>query len=158
MLKEGGLTINVKVVDRVNEFDVKVRRGRGDWNGFSFDVGAASPSVAAFLWRRYANTGTVFAGFDRDGKDRLKGDPYINDITNKMVREADANRRRSLIDDFIRYSADKMYEVPAGGQALGFRLVWPIIQNFGVFRAIIPTQESDVHIWLDQTKPPVGAS
>jgi peptide/nickel transport system substrate-binding protein len=158
MLKEGGIKINIKVVDRVNVFDAHVRNGHGDWDGFSFDIGAASPSTAAFLWRRYGSGGTVFAGFDgTGGKDRLKGDPYVNETTNKMVREADKNKKQALIDDFVRYMAEKMYEVPAGGQAQGYRVAWPIVQNFGVFRVIVPATENDIHLWLDPSKAP-GAS
>jgi peptide/nickel transport system substrate-binding protein len=158
MLKDGGIKVNVKVVDRVNVFDKNVRNGHGNWDGFSFDIGGASPSVAAFLWRRYASTGTVFAGFDgTGGKDRMKGDPYVDDVTNKMVREADKQKKQALIDDFIRYMAEKMYEVPAGGQAQAYRVVWPVVQNFGVFRTIVPGVENDIHLWLDTSKPPVAS-
>ncbi len=157
MLAEGGVKSNVKVVDRVNEFDAHVRNGHGDWNGYSFDLGGASPSVAAFLWRRYGSGGTVFAGFDATGKDRKKGDPKVDDLTNKMIREGDAQKRQALVDDLVKYLAGTMYEVPAGGQAAGFRLVWPTLKNYAVFRAILPAVESDIHIWLDQAKPPFAA-
>jgi ABC-type transport system substrate-binding protein len=154
MLAEGGVKSNVKVIDR-GEWNDKVRNGRGDWNGYSFDLGGASPSVAAFLWRRYGSGGTVFAGFDPNGKDRLRGDPKVDDLTNKMIREPDGEKRQALIDEFLRYMAGTMYEVPAGGQAAGFRLVWPTVKNFGVFRAIHQAVEQDIHIWLDQTQPPL---
>jgi peptide/nickel transport system substrate-binding protein len=157
MLAEGGIKSTIKVTER-GEWTDKVRNGRGDWSGYSFDLGGASPSVASFLWRRYGSGGTVFAGFDPAGKDRLRGDPKVDDLTNKMIREADTKKRQSLIDEFLRYMAGTMYEVPAGGQASGFRLVWPTVKNFGVFRAILPAIESDIHIWLDPSLAPTGTS
>jgi hypothetical protein len=100
----------------------------------------------------------VFAGFDPNGKDRLRGDPKVDDLTNKMIREADSGKRQALVDEFLRYMAGTMYEVPAGGQAAGFRLVWPTVKNFGVYRGILPAIEQDIHTWLDPSLPPVGAS
>lgn len=158
MLSEGGIRVNVKVVDRVNEFDAKVRQGKGDWSGFSFDIGAASPTAYAFLWRRYHSQGTVFAGFDPDGRNRRRGDPKVDDMTSKMIREPEPQKRQALVDEFLRYMAGTMYEVPAGGQSLGFRLAWPVVKNFGVYRTRVPGVENDVHLWLDQSRPPLGSS
>ncbi len=158
MLAEGGIKGNIKIWDNLTEFTPKVRNGHGNWDGLAFDVGGASPSVASFLWRRYSSGGTVFAGFNPNGKDRSKGDPKVDDMTAKMIREADSTKRQALVDDFLRYMAETMYEVPAGGQARGFVLVWPAVKNMGVFRTIVPQIERDVNLWIDSSKRPIAAT
>ncbi len=154
MLAEGGIKGNIKIWDTTGDFRSKERNGHGNWDGIGFDGGGASPSAASFLWRRYNRTGTVFAGFDPNGKDRMRGDPKVDDLTTKMSREADAKKRQALVDDLLRYLAGTMYEVPAGGQAKGYTLVWPAVMNSNVFRTNNPPVERDILLWLDQTKPP----
>jgi peptide/nickel transport system substrate-binding protein len=155
-IDKGGIKTTTKVWDFNTEFNTKVRRGRGvGFNGMAFDPGTAFP-LTSYLWRRFNTNGTVFPGFDPDGRDPARGDPKVNDLTSKMLQEFDPKRRQELINEFLRYMAQQMYEVPAGGHALGYQLAWPAVGNAGVFRGVVNQIERDVHLWLDTTRKPLA--
>jgi peptide/nickel transport system substrate-binding protein len=54
------------------------------------------------------------------------GDPKVDEFIDKQFREADDNKRASLIAEFQRYMADKMYAFPGDGVSggFGFRHQW----------------------------------
>ncbi len=155
-IEKGGIKTTTKVWDFNTQFNTNVRRGRGvKFNGMAFDPGSAFP-LTSYLWRRLHSKGTVFPGFDPDGKDPARGDPKVDELTSKMIAEFEQRKRQELVNEFLRYMAEQMYEVPAGGQALGYQLAWPAVGNAGVFRAIVPAIERDVHLWLDTKQKPLA--
>jgi ABC-type transport system substrate-binding protein len=159
MLREGGIRANVKTYDTTIEFTPKIVAGRGDFDGIAFNPANAWPLVDS-LARRYTSGGFQFPGFDgTGGRDRLEGDPRIDDLVAKMRVETDTKRRATLIDDVTRYLGDNQYVVTPEASGPPFSLVWPRVKNALVFRAqqvdFIPA-ESDIHLWIDPALPPTN--
>ena len=157
MLAEAGIKGNVQVLDANTEFNQKVIVEHGNFDGIAFRSGGATPLVDSMV-RRYHHNGAQFPGFDPDGKDRLRGDPKVDDVTTRMRSEFDPQKRLEIVKDLIRYLSGTMYEVPYGGEHTGFRLVWPTVRNYNVYQTSELAQfapvETDPYLWLDPSQRP----
>jgi ABC-type transport system substrate-binding protein len=117
MLAEGGVRSNVTTWDSNTEFFPRVIDGHGDFDGIAFHGGGVWPLIDSMV-RKYHSKGAQFPGFDPSGKDRLRGDPKVDDLALKIRQEFDGEKRTELIYDEVRYLSDQMYTVtPEAGSA-----------------------------------------
>jgi ABC-type transport system substrate-binding protein len=159
MWAEAGVKAAVKVLDTNTAFTPNVTFGKGNFDGIGFSSGNVAPSSSEYLWRRFNSQGSTVGGFDPDGQDPNRGDPRIDELTNKMRLEFDIKKRMELVYELQRYLAMRMYELTYGGEHPGYSLTWPAVRNVGVFRAGsfggAPVEVSP-NLWIDPTRAPLG--
>ena len=108
--------------------------------------------VAEKLYHIFNSKGSLFTGFDPDGKGSFAGDPQMDDLTTKMRSEFDFKKRTAYALDLQRLAARKQYTINSPGGAPSLSLAWPVLQNRGVFRVDGP---QFFYNWLDQTQAPL---
>ena len=103
----------------------------------------------------------------RSGQDRTgyvaadgKPDAYVDDLIAKQRVERDLEKRKSLMNEFQRYFASKMYTLFEPGSALGFELAQPWFGNWKAFASRSRTEgssmsEAGMHYWIDSSKKKV---
>ena len=67
--------------------------------------------------------------------------------------EHDTEKLRSLVFEIQRYLAKAMYVILPPGAATSFRMTWPAVRNFRVFRHL-SSQYEHYRLWVDETQPP----
>ncbi|HEX5140020.1 MAG TPA: hypothetical protein VFX19_03685, partial [Dehalococcoidia bacterium] len=92
-----------------------------------------------------------------------KGDPQLDDLTNRMRLEFDEKKRMQLGYDIQRQVAAKMYFIAFPGGANGFDLAWPAVRNRMVYvddvaRPVGVTTTTNGGVWLDKTKAPFASA
>lgn len=102
--------------------------------------------------------GGAFHGMTPDGKDGHKGDPKLNDMSEKIGLEFDRKKQISMVHDVIRYVTQQSYYIPQASSAKKFQLWWPVIS--GVNAVTSPpnfTNWADNYLdyWIDPTKAPL---
>jgi ABC-type transport system substrate-binding protein len=84
-------------------------------------------------------------------------DPKLNDMAAKLRRELDPKKQVELVQDYQKYLADKMYDIPMPGYSYSYGLTWPFVMNLGVYRSWVatasPPQEGQLYLWLDRKHP-----
>ncbi len=84
-------------------------------------------------------------------------DPKLNEMAAKVRRELDHKKQVELVQDYQRYLADKMYDIPMPGYSFAYSLTWPFVKNLGVYSSWVATasspQEGSSYLWLDRTHP-----
>lgn len=169
MLNENGVAVNVD--GRSYESDwlpnyyyayataANAGRPTRGFSGIAYRPLASYPSVATQLFASMHKDGVVFQGMTPDGKNAQGGDADVNRMIERVRSEFDPVAEKTQTQDLIRYMARKAYLVPFIPYAsLGFRLFWPVIGNFGLYRTWpggSPVTESAIHWWVDASKPPI---
>ncbi len=96
-----------------------------------------------------------------ESSDRLPDniDPKLDQLLVDQFRELDEKKRLGLIQEFQRYTAEKVYYLFHPGQGTPYQLAWPELQNYGVFSnggsSISSNQAMDQigqNYWLDPSK------
>jgi ABC-type transport system substrate-binding protein len=112
------------------------------------------PDPAAYFRTHLHKTGSLFGGWDPDGKPTSKeGDPFLNDNIDKMMLEFDEPKRQELAHGIIRYMGKMNYKMryPGAGTQLG--LAWPALQNVYTWRGY-GLAGAFSYEWIDPTKKP----
>jgi hypothetical protein len=126
----------------------------GNWKEMFNTVDFGGPDVGNYLKAHFHKNGNLFGGWDPNNKGAtVDGDPFLNDTTDKVLLEFDNAKRVTLVQEFQRYMAQKFYYSRYPGGATSLSLIWPAVQNFGVFRGY-GLDGFYTYEWLDQTKPP----
>jgi ABC-type transport system substrate-binding protein len=73
------------------------------------------------LFGYYHSRGNRFKLIERDAR--------VDDMIEKQRTELDSAKRISIIQDFQKYMAEKMYVIPWDGVSSGFTFKWPWIRN-----------------------------
>ena len=160
MTQETGFRANQSDPMFATEFRQTYSQGNGDFSGLSYvNLFSAGIDPASWFFRYLNSAGSVFYGFDVDGSSSHKGDPKLDDLTNKLRLEADAEAAMALAHDIQRYAAAKMYFIAFPGGANSFDLAWPCVRNRMVYvddtsRPIGVGNTGNGALWIDQTKPP----
>jgi ABC-type transport system substrate-binding protein len=131
------------------------------YNGIMYGLERGYPTVAAQLAATLHKDGERFHGLTPDGKNAHLGDPKLNDQIEKVKLEFDLKKQQGMVQDIIRYVAQRAYNVPATYARLAFDLTWPVIGNYGVFRTYNSGNvigESRLNWWINDAAPPVGKS
>ena len=82
-------------------------------------------------------------------------DTVLDDLFAKQRSETDSKKREAIVQDIQKRVASKMYFMQEPGQALGFSIAQPWLQNFGLWRSKeggSPDQENFIQYWYDESK------
>jgi ABC-type transport system substrate-binding protein len=150
MLNEGGVKATLKLVDYSTEFLPKYHLSKGLHEGFLFNPQGAHADPAVWLYLFLHSAG----GRTHVAKDL---DPEIDRLIDAQFKEFDLKKRQSIVQDLQRHVAQTQAVTPMAGDAAGFGLGWPWVQNVGVYNrwpgsAYGAPVETLVHTWIDQTK------
>ncbi|HEX5368749.1 MAG TPA: ABC transporter substrate-binding protein [Dehalococcoidia bacterium] len=160
MAQNAGFNATISQPQFGTEFRKIYSQGNGDFSGLSYvNLFSAGVDPSTWLFRYFNSQGSTFYGFDADGSGAHKGDPMLDQMTNKMRLEVDDTKRMQLGYDIQRYVAEKMYFIAFPGGGNGFELAWPAVRNRMVYvddvaRPVGVTSTGNGAVWLDQTKPP----
>jgi ABC-type transport system substrate-binding protein len=105
--------------------------------------------------------GGAFHGMSPDGKDAHKGDPKLNEMSEKLNQEFDRKRQIDQVHEVIRYVAQQAYHIPQGTSAKQFQLVWPVLSGYNAATAppnFTNWGDALLDIWIDPSKAPIRAS
>lgn len=131
------------------------------FGGIIYRVGSTYPSVASQLNAHFHRDGVRFMGMTPDGRNPQSGDPEINRALELMRREFAVVQQQQLAQEFARSMAKKAYFIPMQPHsALGYTLSWPVVGNYGLYRnwpGGAAAVESQIHYWIDETKPPLAS-
>jgi ABC-type transport system substrate-binding protein len=102
--------------------------------------------------------GSLFGGFNTGSAGASKdGDPYVNDLIEKMLTEFDPAKRQSMAWDFQRYHAKMNYKPRYPGAATQLAITWPAVQNLYTWRGYT-LSGAFAYEWIDDTKAPLKKS
>ncbi len=134
MANDSGLRVKSVPANFATEWQQKYRDVKGNFDGMAFVLQVGSGDPGDLMFALFNSGGSQFMGFDPNGQSTFKGDPTMDDLTNKMRREFDANKRYQYGFELQRYEAKMQYYPMFPGGANGFNLVWPAVENFAVNR------------------------
>jgi peptide/nickel transport system substrate-binding protein len=153
MLREVGFRVRQEPADYNTVFLPNILSARGDWDGnISFSGGGMGFSPATGLQRvHHPAGGTTRVSWQ--GQPWDEGHKKIADMIEKALREVDTERYRSQIYDLQREIGMYQSAVIIDFQAGPFRLVWPWVKNYNVYRLARGRAASDharlSHVWID---------
>jgi ABC-type transport system substrate-binding protein len=81
---------------------------------------------------------------DAGRKDAHKGDPKLNDMSEKIGLEFDRKKQVEMVHDVIRYATQQSYYIPQASSAKKYQLYWPVISGVNVL-----TSPPDFTNWAD---------
>ncbi len=132
------------------------------FTGIIYRAVTGYPTVATQIYSNMNANGVRFEGATPNGLNPQDGDPEVNALGDKIRREFDENKQKSMSQDFQKLLAQKSYHIPFGPFAsLAVGVYWPVIGNLGAYTgapAGSPAAETAIQWWIDDTKPPVGKS
>ncbi len=125
--------------------------------GIAYRVVPSMPTPATQIYSTLHRNGARFHGMTPDGKNAHMGDPKLNDTIDKVRVEFDRAKQVEQIHEIQRYFTGQSYYVPRAATVKPLTLTWPSLGNMGVFQPSPGENlggERNVHLWVDQTKPP----
>jgi len=155
MLEQSGdFKFNVKALDYSSEFNLRVSRGTRPTGGHNYEgvvfntVGSFSGDVSD-LFASHLLPGGEFYKFEEN----YPADERWYSLMTQANQEFDLQKRASIVKEWQRLTASKMYFIPKPGAGLGYNLQWPWIANRGVFVTKGgAAQTTFLRLWLDQSK------
>jgi ABC-type transport system substrate-binding protein len=159
MVPDSGLRVHSVPANFQTDWQQKYRDVKGNFDGMAFVLEVGATDVGDTLYALYNSNGSQFMGFDPDGKGTFKGDPTLDELTNKMKGEFDANKRHSYAYELQKYEGKMQYYPRFPGGANGFNLVWPAVENWGVFRGTAAQGTGgffpEYYLWMNDQKAPL---
>ena len=149
--KNGDFRLTSSVVDFVNEFRPNYSQNFDQHEGIAFSGAQGYPDVDGWLWVYYKDGSPRAGHVDSNGKP----DSELNRLITAQRSELDEKKRATLVKDFQRHAASKVYMLNTPGAATEFKLAWPWLGNFGMFRSnqeSWPASEGYTHYWIDESK------
>jgi peptide/nickel transport system substrate-binding protein len=148
----GNFKLAVDAVPNYNQnFQAPYTNGKNKWDGIAAAATAARAEVDVLL-HEYVKGDQIRSGhLGDDGKP----DAVLDDLVAKQRAETDTKKRETLIHDIQKRVASKMYYMMEPGEALGFNMAWPWVQNLGLYRSKSggsPDQENYIYYWYDESK------
>lgn len=147
----GNFRLAIDAVTNYNaNFQGPYTNGMDKWEGMAAAATAARAEVDVLL-HEYVKSGQIRSGHLDDGQT----DAQLDELVAKQRTETDTKRRESLIQDIQKRVASKMYYFMEPGQALGYNIAWPWLQNYGLYRSKSggsPDQEGNIYYWYDESK------
>ena len=114
-------------------------------------------TVALLVYGSLHKDGAYYKGMTPNGLNPQNGDPTVNDLAEKIKREFDVEKQKTLTHELIRYFTGQSYYVPQPSQVKGLSAYWPAIGNLGVFsNGVSPNVWAERYInwWIDTSKAP----
>ena len=102
--------------------------------------------------------GGAFHGMTPNGLEAHKGDPKLNDMSEKLNIEFDRNKQIAMTHDIIRYTTQQAYYIPQGTSAKQFQLIWPVLSGFNMDTSppnFTNWADNWLNFWIDETKAPI---
>ena len=132
MAREAGFNTSIVPTNYNTDWQPKIVNSKGKFNGVS--ASTAGQLARSFFSQLFdSQAGTIFKGFDPDGRGTAAGDPKMDDMVRKLMQEFDQKKAVGYSGDIQRYEAEQVYSPFFPGGASTFALGWPAIGNFGVF-------------------------
>jgi peptide/nickel transport system substrate-binding protein len=159
MIGESGIRSVPRPIDYASEYVAKYRSSQGRFEGWLHrgPGGSGYDAITRLKAEFHSHSGDNFYGYSAAGKSDGAGDPYVDSQIEKGLAEIDRERRNAIAADLQRHLAKAQYHVKMPGGASGFKLAWPILRNFQVFRSMPGSGRPDpFYWWLDETQPPLG--
>jgi ABC-type transport system substrate-binding protein len=122
--------------------------------------GSDQATLPKTLFDLYNPKGRHYSHMSPTGTDIPKGDPEINAMLERILLEFDVKAQQSLVHDLQRRLAEKAYAIPVSAAYQAHSLVWPVIQNYGLYTAHFAgtgVVEAEIHEWIDATKRPLAS-
>ena len=154
---EAGFAITPKLIDYNRDYVPNYRDSEGQFSGIGYKSGPAPPASEAsarLINDFYSKSATTRYGYDVKGVGDNSGDPFVDQKLEAAKVEFDDNKRKAIVYELQKYLAQKQYAIRSPGGASKFTLVWPAVQNYGVFNSDQPTRLLNKTWWLDQTQAP----
>jgi ABC-type transport system substrate-binding protein len=133
------------------EFLPKYVDGGNQWDGISMSLTSARAELDTLLFEYLYHNGT------RAGHVMANGEPdeELQSLIQKQRAALDLEDREAIVHDIQRRASAQMYMMWMPGQALGFDLIHPWLQNYGLWRSKTggsQAQEGNVYWWYDESK------
>ena len=119
------------------------------WNGIAANLSGSRAEVDALLFEYHYYNGRRAGHVGPDGKP----DAVLQSLIEQQRVALDVKKRAAIVADIQRHVSSHMYLLWNPGQALGFDLVQPWLQNFRLWRSRpggSQDQESYIHWWYDE--------
>ena len=154
---DGPFKMNYVGMDYNTEFVHKVSTparltGGHDFNGAAYARVASFPEIDSY----FANHLTPGGSYFKFEENFPPADDQWYQLLNAQRVEQDPQKRVSIIQDFQRYAAKKMYVIAYPGQASTFSLSWPWAGNVGTYATRGWPVDTDLWLWFDQAKKTNG--
>ncbi len=152
MLQDSGLfKLNIDAVSNyLANFQGQYTNGEDKWQGIAAAATAARAELDVLL-HEYVKSGQPRSGHLDDGKP----DTELDSLIEKQRAATDTDERESIVHDIQKRVASKMYYMMEPGQALGYNIAWPWLQNYGLWRSKSGgsvDQEGNIYYWYDESK------
>jgi peptide/nickel transport system substrate-binding protein len=102
--------------------------------------------------------GGAFHGMSPNGNEAHKGDPKLNEMSEKLNAEFDRQKSIDLTHEIIRYTTQQSYYIPQGTSAKQFQLIWPVLSGFNMDTSppnFTNWADNWLNFWIDDTKAPI---
>ncbi len=152
MVTEAGIRAKSVPANFNTDWQQKYRDVKGNYDGMAFLLQVGAGDAGDLLYALFNKNGSQFMGFDPNGQSTFRGDPQLDELTDKMKVEFDQNKRYALAYELQKYEAKMQYYPMFPGGANGFQLVWPAVENWGVFTGGFFTE---AYLWINDQKAPV---
>lgn len=147
----GNFKLDVNAVPNyLANYQTPYTNGMNKWEGMASAATAARAELDVLL-HEYVKSQQIRSGHLDNGQP----DAVLDDLVAKQRVETDTKKREALTLDIQKRVAAKMYYMWEPGQALGFNVAWPWLQNFGLYRSKSggsPDQENWIYYWYDEAK------
>jgi ABC-type transport system substrate-binding protein len=145
--QEGDFKLPLVQHDYATDWTPNFHQGHGTYEGIATGTLSNLPDVDGLLYAVYRSGGQkTWWGLV---------DPQNDALIDAQRRETDINKRVSLVKDWQRYYASKMYNIASPAQAQSFSLAWPWYGNRGVFNSYESgnaATEEYTKMWYDASK------
>lgn len=127
---------------------------QGNWGDLFTSIDPTAPDPGIYLYQLYHKSGGTFQGYNPEGRALdTEGDPFVNDLIDRINTEFDEATRMDMVFEFTRYHAKMNYRPRMAGGANTIAASWPALQNQGVWLGDSFKREW-THEWLDQMRAP----
>lgn len=150
MCAEAGIRVKITPSGFNTDWRAGYADAKGKFPGIAY-VNLTPVEMGNWLVAVYNKQGSLFKGFDVNGTTPGAGDPFLDDLTTKILREFDIQKRFDMTHDLQRYEAKTQYLPPFPGGATGFILNWPTVENRYVNRG---SNTEELYLWLNNQKAP----
>jgi len=155
MVAEAGIRIKIVPTETTNARD-NYADAKGAFAGITY-VNSTAIEVGSWIAAMYGKQGSLFSGFAAAGRPAGSGDPFLDDLTSKINREFEPQKRWAMAHELQRYEAKTQYLPPFPGGATGFELAWPAVENYRVNR-LSDTAQRNFYLWINDQKAPLAKS